>query len=84
MLQQTMNASSRVSAVDTAHRAIAAFFYENAVAFNKARSRSFKAMIAACIKAGLGFIPTDYNRLRTTELEKVSPVCCWSWVHIKH
>lgn len=73
LLQQTMDAGSKLSAVEAAHRSIARFFYENAVAFNKARSRSFRAMISACIRAGLGFVPTEYNRLRTTELEKVRP-----------
>jgi hypothetical protein len=49
---------------------IASFFYNNAIAFNVAKSDEFRRMFEMVARHGLGFKPPSYHELRTKYLKQ--------------
>lgn len=49
---------------------IASFFYNNAIAFNVAKSEEFQRMLEMVSRNGLGFKPTSYHEIKTKYLKQ--------------
>ena len=68
--QATINTIFKKEIREDACRAIARFFYNNAIAFNVAKSDEFKEMCELISQHGQGFVPPSYHQIRVKYLKE--------------
>ena len=69
--QMTIEESAKRQKREEADQQVVMYFYANGVPFAHARSPYFQRMVSAVSKAGPGYCPPHYNKLRTTLLDQV-------------
>lgn len=68
--QATINSIFKKNLREDACLEIASFFYNNAIAFNVAKSEEFSRMLEKVSRHGLGFKPPSYDEIRTKYLKQ--------------
>jgi hypothetical protein len=68
--QATINSIFKKNLREEACLEIASFFYNNAIAFNVAKSDEFQKMLEMVARHGLGFKPPSYHEIRTKYLKQ--------------
>ncbi|KAF1896197.1 hypothetical protein Lal_00027263 [Lupinus albus] len=68
--QPTINSIFKKNLREEACQEIAAFFYNNAIAFNVANSDEFKKMFELVARHGIGFKPPSYHEIRAKYLKQ--------------
>lgn len=68
MKQSTINGVWKKEDRENACKAIALFFYNNAIPFNVARSDEYLKMFELVAKHGIGFKPPSYDEIRNKYL----------------
>lgn len=69
--QQTIERSLKTKeAIEKVNMYVANFFYENAIPFNAANSRSYELMVEGIAQIGSGYKPPTYHELRVPLLKK--------------
>ncbi|WOL05339.1 hypothetical protein Cni_G14067 [Canna indica] len=69
--QQTIERSLKTKeAIEKVNMYVANFFYENAIPFNAANSRSYELMVKGIAQIGSGYKPPTYHELRVPLLKK--------------